>query len=274
MQGRGSLVETIAKAAKEGTLAHGYLVVSRDRIALKEAAGPLLRAIDGEHRLQLADGLLVELGEDESSIGIKVINDEVRPHLQSFPGVARYRTALIMNAELLTTEAQNALLKTAEEPPEHSVLVLMATDAERLLPTLRSRLQRLALPRLPDEDVALWLRDNAGLDAEAAAKVAARSGGSLELASELATPTPAMRYAESLLLATGASVAAIAKDAAGDEVPLRDLLRALSVQLAYTARTTRTQELWHRTQRLTRQAQSSPLNLRLQVAALFNDLPS
>ena len=256
--------------SEERRLAHGYLLVSRDAIALSSAAREILRAVDGAHRAQLADARVVE--PDGTSIGIDAVRD-LREHLAAFPGVAPYRTALVLRAELLTTEAQNALLKVAEEPAPRSVLFLAATDEERLLPTLRSRLQRTAVPRLSDAGVAAWLREEHGVDEEAAATFAARAGGSLARAGEIAMPSAARAVAESLMRATGSQHAAIAKAAAADEVPLQEVLRALSVLLSYTVHTPRTRELWHRVQRLTRAAQSSPLSLRIQVAALFSDLP-
>lgn len=274
LSARTELVSWFADLSRERKLGHGYLLVGRDPLWLAQVARGVLGAVDGEHRMQLADALLVDLEPEESSIGIKVVSDRVRPHLASFPGVSPYRTALVLQAELLTPEAQNALLKVAEEPPEHSVLVLATTDAERILPTLRSRLERVAVPPLPDADVATWLREEHGVDPDEAGRVASHSAGSLALAAEQVADTPARAFAEQLLAAPAASVPAIAKEAATAEVPLRDILRALSVLLTYNARTARTRELWHRTQILTRQVQSSPLNVRLQIAALFTDLPN
>jgi len=274
MRGGEVLAEELAKRALEGSLSHAYLVVARDRAALEDAAPRILRAVDGVSRLQLADGLLVRPEEGARSIGIKVVVDEVRPHLQSFPGVSAYRGALILHAELLTAEAQNALLKIAEEPPERSVLVLATLDEERILPTLRSRMQRLSLVPAGKEEVAAWLGEEGHASGQAAQEVATRSRGSFEAARELAAGSAALALADRLLGASPSGVAQAAKEAAQEEVGLADLARALSVRLAYTARTPRNLELWHRVQRLARQAQASPLNLKLQIAAIFHDLPS
>lgn len=263
---RTALVDRFAADASADSLAHSHLVVSRDIVSLEATARMVLQAIDGANRLSLADALVVE--PEGTSIGIDAAR-AVREHLAVFPGTAPYRTALVLRAELLTPEAQNALLKVAEEPAERSVLLLAAADEARLLPTLRSRLQRHALPPLAEEQVAAWLAGQ-GSDTEAAA----RSGGSLSLAAELAEGGPAQEAARALLNAKGAQVAAIAKEAATAEIPLRDLLRALSTELAYTDRTPRDRELWHRVQRLTAASETSPLSLRIQVAALFADLPA
>ena len=281
---RAELADRFAALAAAGTLAHSYLIVSKDAVSLEATARAIQQAIDGRHRFSLADGAVVE--PDGSSIGIDQAR-EAREHLAAFPGIAPYRTALILQADLMTTEAQNALLKLAEEPAPRSVLLLAVSDEERLLRTLRSRLQRVPLALLPDRDVAAWLVSEKRMGEADAATLVARSAGSLALAAELSDDAPARAYAERLVLASGAQVAAIAKEAAAAEVRLGDLLRALSVTLAYTDRTARMRELWHRTQRLAAASQSSPLSLRLQVAvlaalhlerlqvaALFTDLPS
>jgi DNA polymerase-3 subunit delta' len=228
------------------------------------------RAIDGAHRTSLADGTVIEA--EGSSIGIEVVRD-VREHLASFPGVAPYRTALILTAETLTPEAQNALLKIAEEPPLNSILLLATTDEARLLSTLRSRVQRVALPKQEVATVARFLNEEHGVSLEQAGEVSGRADGSFALAVELLGTTPAQQYAKQLLETASSQVPALAKAAAADEITLPALLRAISLQLAYTERTARNRELWHRVQHLARAAQGSPLSLRLQIAALFTDLP-
>lgn len=266
---RAELVDRFAGLASSGTLAHSYLIVSRDVVSLEATARAVLQAIDGPNRLSLADALVLE--PDGTSIGIDAAR-EAREHLGVYPGNAPYRTALVLQAELLTPEAQNALLKVAEEPAERSVLLLAVTDEARILPTLRSRLQRHALVPLEEGEVAAWLAGQ-GTGADAA-DIGSRSGGSLSLASELAGESPAREAARALLRASGGQVASIAKEAATAEITLRALLRALATELAYTERTERTRELWHRVQRLTAASETSPLSLRLQTAALFADLPS
>lgn len=268
---RTELTNLFGTLTSDTSLAHSYLIVSRDGVSLAATARAMQQAIDGPHRFNLSDGMVVE--PDGSSIGIDAVR-EIREHLGAYPGIAPYRTALILQGELLTPEAQNALLKIAEEPASQSVLLVAVTDEERILPTLRSRLQRVALTPLEADAVAGWLSREHELSPEEATSIAARSAGSLSLARELVVGSASRTYAEQLLAASPSQIAGIAKSAAGDEVTLSELLRALSVCLAYTEHTARTRELWHRTQRLIASAQTSPLNLRLQIAALFSDLPS
>ena len=103
------------------------------------------------------------------------------------PSRGRAKVFILAEAERLSDEAQNAMLKTLEEPPGHSYLILLATSADTLLATTRSRCQQLALGTLPDEYVFEQLSARASLPAPSAQFLAALAQGSLGLA---------LRYAE------------------------------------------------------------------------------
>ncbi len=74
---------------------------------------------------------------------------------------------IVDEAELLAGIAQNAVLKTLEEPPAGTVIILITSSEERLLPTIRSRCQRVAFSALSDEAMREWVQ-RAQLDAPAA----------------------------------------------------------------------------------------------------------
>ncbi|AVJ27715.1 DNA polymerase III subunit delta' [Achromobacter spanius] len=96
-----------------------------------------------------------------------------------------WRVALLYPAHALNVVSSNALLKVLEEPPPHTVFLLVADAPDRLLPTLVSRCRRLPLPA-PDADTALqWLRDQ---NVEPAREWLAAAGGA---------PLAALRLAQS-----------------------------------------------------------------------------
>jgi DNA polymerase-3 subunit delta' len=99
------------------------------------------------------------------------------------------RIALIDDADALNEEGANALLKTLEEPPPQSLLILIGTSADKQLPTIRSRCQLVRFRPLDTKTIAeLLLKEQLAGDAETAAQAAAFSEGSLERAQELADP--------------------------------------------------------------------------------------
>ena len=101
---------------------------------------------------------------------------------------AGYRVLVIRPAETLHPAAANALLKTLEEPPPGTLIVLVSHQPARLLATVRSRCRRVAL-HAPQRAVALeWLRAEGVAEAEA---VLAAAGGAPLLARDLAEPQEA-----------------------------------------------------------------------------------
>jgi DNA polymerase-3 subunit delta' len=101
---------------------------------------------------------------------------------------AGYRVLVIRPAEMLHPSAANALLKTLEEPPAHTVIVLVSDRPARLLPTIRSRCRVLALPKPARREALAWLEAEGVEGAEGAL---AAAGGAPLLARELAQPEEA-----------------------------------------------------------------------------------
>lgn len=99
---------------------------------------------------------------------VKRENRVFEPAVYHSPYTASRRVFIIEEAELLNQTGQNALLKTLEEPPPATVLILLTTNADRLLPTIRSRCQQLAFRRLDAQAMTSWL-ETADLEADAGA---------------------------------------------------------------------------------------------------------
>jgi len=110
----------------------------------------------------------------------------MRLRLALQPVRASRKVGIIDQAELLSLEAQDALLKTLEEPPGTATLILLTINPDALVPTILSRCQRLVFAPLGDGVVAAIL-EGEGVDGELARRAAADAGGSLDLARTLAT---------------------------------------------------------------------------------------
>ncbi len=95
-----------------------------------------------------------------------------------------YKVMIIWAAEHLG-EQGNRLLKLIEEPPENTVLILIAEDEERILNTILSRTQKFQVPRLSDEDIAKGLKTNMKTNEAKALQISALSEGNYSKALEL-----------------------------------------------------------------------------------------
>ena len=118
-----------------------------------------------------ADVLVIEPGES-GSIKIEQVRDAIeRTAYRPFEG--RRRVVIIDDADAIVPQAQNALLKTLEEPAAASTFVLVTSRPDVLLPTVRSRCQRLRFGRLAPADVAaVLMREHQYTEADAHAAAA------------------------------------------------------------------------------------------------------
>ena len=124
------------------------------------------------------------------------VRDLVR-ELALLPVEGGARVAIIIAADRMTEDAQAAFLKTLEEPPLGTVLILTAADEERLLETIRSRCVRIRLGPVPRGDIEALLVEAGLAEAPLAARLARLSGGRPGDAVALArTPTSLVIRAE------------------------------------------------------------------------------
>ena len=129
-----------------------------------------------------ADVLLIAPGESGS---IKV--DPVRAAIERSayrPFEGRRRVVIVDEADAMDAPAQDPLLKTLEEPPSASTFVLVSSRPDLLLPTIRSRCQRVRFGPLGPADIALILRRDHGFSERDAHAVAASAEGSVARALE------------------------------------------------------------------------------------------
>ncbi|NTX13509.1 DNA polymerase III subunit delta' [Myxococcus sp. CA056] len=92
---------------------------------------------------------------------------------------SRRKVAIVISAQAMNVQAQNAFLKTLEEPPSETTLVLVANAMDKLLPTIRSRCSKVHFGPLSVELVAERVRTERKLDADTAQLAAIMAGGSL-----------------------------------------------------------------------------------------------
>jgi DNA polymerase-3 subunit delta' len=186
--------------------------------------------------LVLAEGWwLTKSGRPRAEPEIRV--DQVRDLVREIAGApfeARRRVFVVDDAHTMNDAAQNALLKSLEEPPPRSHVVLVSSAASGLRQTIRSRCQRLRFGPLPRGVVAEALVRARGLGSEAARLQAALAGGSLAQALALDEGTQGVREELLALLeavpgqdALGRMEAADELEQSEDPVLLLNTLRAL-----------------------------------------------
>ena len=97
--------------------------------------------------------------EKPNTISVEDIRRQVNEDIQIRPYQGPYKIYIIAEADLMTVQAQNALLKTIEEPPAYAVIFLLTENAEALLPTITSRCVMLKLRNIRDTLIRKYLME-------------------------------------------------------------------------------------------------------------------
>ena len=179
--GQDKLLSLLDYGLKTDAIAHAYLLVGPRHVGKRTLAVNLAQALNcdgpelpcGQCRScqRIREGKhadVTPIGVDSrTEIGI----DDIRGLQRSAnlpPYEGKCKVFIIDEAEYLSTEAANALLKILEEPPPRVVWLLLAADEERLLPTIISRCQRLELKPVPSERVQEVLVNSYNVDPDKA----------------------------------------------------------------------------------------------------------
>ncbi len=98
--------------------------------------------------------------EKPNSISVEDIREQVNNTIMIKPYQGPYKVYIIDHADLMTVQAQNALLKTIEEPPRYAVIMLLTENAQLLLPTINSRCVMLRLRYIKDKLIKKYLMES------------------------------------------------------------------------------------------------------------------
>jgi DNA polymerase-3 subunit delta' len=281
VQAQTTAVATLRRALAAGRVHHAYLFDGPEGVGKERTAFGLAQALvcerrapgsadacgtcsacvravprQGEQRPLHPDVMVLERGlYDPASIGRRLPEtqdisiDQVRTIVLARaafpPHEGRAKVFVVRRAEELSISAANALLKTLEEPGARTHFVLLSSLGDALLPTIRSRTQRVRFGPLPDAVVASLLVER-GFAEERAAKIAGLAGGSMATAVALGDPDASVRREEfvgraleSLASGDTAGLLELAEEAKkGDDKELVfKQIEALAAALAGQART-------------------------------------
>ena len=200
--GHEDIIKHFKASMEMNRVGHAYIICGEEDSGKKSLATTFAKALQcEEHKLDPCNTckscLQVESGNHPDIINVihekpKVITvDEIRTQVVNTvsikPYSGRYKIYIIDDAQLMNVEAQNAILKTIEEPPEYVVILLLATTAEKFLPTIISRCVLLNLKPVKDEDIKDYIISHFGIDSNMAETCVGYAAGNLGKAIKLAT---------------------------------------------------------------------------------------
>lgn len=174
--GNDSIKKMLEQAILNGQISHSYLMIGIPGIGKKMIAYNCSKAVLCLDESKICntcksckefntsnhpDFLYIE--PNGNSIKIEQIR-ELQKRIQEKPIISNKKVYIIDNADLMTREAQNCLLKTLEEPPEFAIIILIGTNENAFLTTIKSRCMILHFNSIKDEDIRKYLEKNYGME--------------------------------------------------------------------------------------------------------------
>lgn len=170
--GNNKIKAELEKAVKQNKTSHSYLFVGISGIGKKMIAkefAKMLLCLNEEQYCNNCKSCLefqnnnqpdfIQIEPEGNSIKIEQIR-ELQKRVQEKPIISNKKIYIIDDADLMTQEAQNCLLKTLEEPPEFTTIILIGSNENAFLPTIKSRCMILHFQKIEDNEIRLFLEQN------------------------------------------------------------------------------------------------------------------
>ena len=212
--GNGATKARIGTAIQTGTLPHAFLIDGESGSGKMTLALEIAAALNCEYKDSVVHSLpcydcnncrrilggghvdvhVIGLTDGRATIGVNEVK-EMRSDMFLSSTESDYKIYIVRDAERMTPEAQNALLIVLEEPPRNVIIMLLASGTDKILTTIKSRAQYIAMSRFRAEEIGEYLiksdenaarvakTDNAGFTLAVASAC-----GSIGRAKELLTP--------------------------------------------------------------------------------------
>ena len=193
IRGQDSSIEFLRNSIESNKVSHAYIFTGPSGVGKRSTAVNFAKALncldakDGDpcdacaqcRKIDASnhpDVLIFSPAREDSSLGIDKIR-AVTKDIGLRPYEGRKKVYILDSADSMTQEAQNALLKTLEEPPSDSVLILIAENINALFPTVRSRARKIRFFQLSGAEVRNILVDKYNVDNDRAEILSRISSG-------------------------------------------------------------------------------------------------
>ena len=152
------LIETI----ENKKVSHSYMFVGKSGIGKRLFARELAKGLLGDFGkdiLNYEDYKEIVPAEGKKIISVDQIREVIK-EANELPTNSDKRVFVIDDADKMNVEAQNSILKTLEEPPEYVVIILIVTNENKMLETIKSRCNIIRFNSLKDEEIENYLKNN------------------------------------------------------------------------------------------------------------------
>ena len=173
--GNNKIKEMLARSVQNETLSHSYLFVGISGIGKKMLAKEFAKNIlcnEKEKTYTCKSCIEFESDNHPDYIYIEPEGNNIKieqirflqKKIQEKPIISKQKVYIINDADTMTTEAQNCLLKTLEEPPEFATIILIGSNENAFLPTIKSRCMILTFQPIEKEELKQYMERNYGIN--------------------------------------------------------------------------------------------------------------
>ena len=182
--GQESIKKHLQTAIKTGNLSHAYIINGEYGSGRQTIASALAKTIQCQSKTDDTDACGVctsckqaeshnhpdikYITHDKTSISVNDIREQLNNDISIKPYSSEYKIYIIPDANKMTEQAQNALLKTIEEPPVYAIIILLTENCDSLLPTIRSRCVTLTMNPVEKDQICTYLENKFQLEPEQA----------------------------------------------------------------------------------------------------------
>lgn len=172
--GHEQIIEHLQNAIKLNKVSHAYIFNGEKGSGKKLLANTFAKVLECEEKdvypcdtckscMQVESGNhpdIIKVTHEKASIGVDDIRIQVNNDIGIKPYSSPYKIYIIDDADKMTEQAQNALLKTIEEPPSYAIILLLTSNSNKLLPTILSRCVTLNLKMISTDRIKEYLMKN------------------------------------------------------------------------------------------------------------------
>ena len=155
----------LLESLKNGNISHSYLFFGPKGIGKCTLAKEFAKNILSVNNLESSpDYRYISKKEDKKDIIIEQVRKELIDDIYEVPISSDRKVYIIDDAELLNISAQNALLKTLEEPPKYVVIILISHNLSSFLPTIISRVNKISFNKVEEQLLKIYIKNNYDVD--------------------------------------------------------------------------------------------------------------
>ncbi len=211
--GHESIINHMQKAIENHKVSNAYILAGEDGAGKKILANTFAKTLQCEEggkkpcnvcrSCMQMDGMnhpdIIYVTHEKASLGVDEIRIQVNNDIQIKPFTSPYKIYIIDDGEKMTEQAQNALLKTMEEPPEYVVIMILTDNVNRLLSTIQSRSVILNLKAVSTDAIKTFLMEKKQIPDYLAEISAQFSRGNVGLAIKYSTSEDFIQSKEMVL---------------------------------------------------------------------------